>query len=174
MTDLQYGAGWGASVANMSPNLRARIEAHDREEQRQAAAEARERAELAEELQMRNIRSAVELAVQRGEVVNMGEVWRTNGACLGRTHGEAIAYFSAVQDMEDRRHARQAAKEIAAIGADRWYGEMSGDTSAPHPDDVAEQAAIAGRAAEIRHLDSKIARQVRGALRYARRFGGAR
>jgi hypothetical protein len=102
--------GWG-NYSRMSPRVRAACIADDREAHRARQAEERQRAARADYLEQSRIRAALELAEERGEVVSLAEVGRTNGACLGRTRQEFIAEVSAQQDAED---ARAAARTRAA------------------------------------------------------------
>jgi hypothetical protein len=102
MIDTEYRGGWG-SYDRLSPGLRARCIADDREYEAARRAQERERVERAEYAEQVRIRAAVELAEQRGEFVDLNQVVRTRGECLGRTRSEFIAYISAVQDAEDAR-----------------------------------------------------------------------
>lgn len=132
MTDtIQYSAGWGTAAARMSPSLRNRVEQADRAYEQQAAAEERERAARQEQFQTHAITAAMDAAVLRGEAVSISETWRTGGANVGRTRGEALAYFSAVQDLEDARLRRRAQQEIDQVGVSTFYESWSADTSAP-------------------------------------------
>lgn len=110
MTDTKHRGGWGR-YDHLSPSLRARCIADDREFQQACAAAERARAERAEYDETQRIRAAIAQAEERGEYVSLAEVHRTGGANLGHTRAEFIAYISALQDVED---ARTAAKQRAS------------------------------------------------------------
>lgn len=145
---IQMGGGWGTAIDRMSPTLAARMAAADREYERETQRQERERAERVEAMQARAIAASVELALDRGEVVNMREAYRDGG--VGRTRGEFLSYVSAQQDIEDAKLRRRTAREVEQHGL-QYYEDMSADTSAPSESDKAEhQALVKARQAQYR------------------------
>lgn len=145
---IQMGGGWGTAVKRMSPQMAARCAAADAEYERERQKENRERAARDAIAEENRIRASIELALDRGEVVNIREAWSNGG--IGRTKAETLSYISAVQDREDAKLARRAAKEIEKFGQ-AYYDSMSADTSAPSESDLAEhQALVKARQAQYR------------------------
>lgn len=136
---IRMGGGWGTAIDRMSPTTRARVEAADREYERQSREEDRERAARAAIAEEDRIRASIEMALNRGEVVDIRQAWANGG--VGRTRAEALAFYSAQQDIEDARMRRQAQREIARIGELTYYEQMSADMSAPTESEKAEHRA---------------------------------
>jgi hypothetical protein len=86
--------------SQMSPQLQRRIAEQEAAEAREAKAEERARAERREDLEARNIQAAIAQAIENGEEWSPRML---RGQGYGRTRAEAIAYFSGLQDMEDRK-----------------------------------------------------------------------
>lgn len=147
-TVLRAGGGWGTAAAFMSPGVAARVAAADHEYDRQTARQRRERAELLAADEQRRIRASIVEAEARGELVDIRRAIRDGG--VGHTPAEFIALVSAQQDREDARRAAIARREIARIGADRFYAENSADTSAPLEADVAADEALLARGRAVR------------------------
>jgi hypothetical protein len=87
----------------------------------------------------RNVRASIELAQQRGELVDVRAAYRQCG--VGRTHAEVVSYASALMDVEDaqRNARRRAALRRAGIDPD------SGDElDVPTPPSI--HAEVAARA----------------------------
>lgn len=164
MTDtIRMGGGWGTAINRMSPVTRARVEAADREYERQALEERRQRAARAAVAEEDRVRASIEMALDRGEAVDIRQAWADGG--VGRTKGEALAFYSAQQDVEDARLRRRAAREVEQRGLS-YYDDMSADTSAPSESDKAEHQALVqarlaqARAASQRHAARADARAV--------------
>ncbi|SCL20478.1 hypothetical protein [Micromonospora inyonensis] len=122
MDTITTPGGWGASYDRMSPALRARCDADNRDYLRELAADNQRRRAVAGTAEEQAIRAAMLLAEQQGAVVNPAEVWRTGGAAVGRTKAEALSYYSAVQDLEDTRARRQ--EEEARAEAQRYHAAL--------------------------------------------------
>lgn len=137
---IQMGGGWGTAVDRMSPQMQARCAAADVEYERQRQEERRERAARAAYHEEQRIRASIELAIDRGEVVNMREAFQNGG--VGRTKAEALAHYSAVQDIEDAKLRRRAQREIEAVGITEFYAGYTADTTAPSESDLAEHQAL--------------------------------
>jgi hypothetical protein len=119
--------GFGVSLrSQMSEGLQRRIAAEEAAEQRQMAAEQRERTQRAEAWQQNAITAAIQDALARGEEFSPKML---AGRGLGSTHSEFIQQRAALMDVEDAQiQARQA------VAYRKWLQEqsdgMSGDTSA--------------------------------------------
>jgi hypothetical protein len=104
--DVAIRAGWAADGTireMMSPGLAARVATADAEDTRAAERAAREHRARWEAAHGRAVDEAAwQLAREQG--IPLGEARRS----VGRTKAEALAYFSAVQDVEDAR--REAAE----------------------------------------------------------------
>ena len=90
-----------------------------------AAREEREREQYAEESYERAVHLSVVQARERGEAVDCRGAARGE---LGRTPAEAVAYISAMADIEDAKAAAWRRKEFA-----KFEAGLHGDTSAPTP-----------------------------------------
>lgn len=144
---IRMGGGWGTAAARMSPNMQARCAAADAAYARERVAEQRERAQRQAAGADQRIRASIEMALERGELVDIREAYRNGG--VGRTPAEAIAYHSALADIEDAKLARRAQREIDQVGVIQFYADTSADTSAPSESDLAEhQAALQAKQAK--------------------------
>jgi hypothetical protein len=147
MTDnvIRYDAGWSRETGrSLPPAVRARQIAEEQQERQQE----RERQAKAEALRERALMVAMDMAVQRGELVSISETFRTGGANIGHTRAEFIALCSARQDQEDAIARSRARREMQQLGVDAvTYSDlMSGDMSAPT---AAEQAEAATERAKL-------------------------
>jgi len=132
--------GFNSGYETMSDSLRSQVEGADLAYERQAEREAAARRARAAEAHERAVRASIELAQQRGELVDVRAAYRQGG--VGRTHAEVLSYVSAVQDVEDatRNARRRAALRAAGVDPD------SGDALDPGPTPPAIQAEVAARA----------------------------
>lgn len=159
---VMAGGGWGTNYTRMSPAVQARIAAADREYEAEGRRQAQERTAAAEAAQNRAMLASIAAAQDRGEVVDMREAFRNGG--VGRTVREAIEYYSAVADVQDMRLAAQARKVQERLN-EEWYGEVSADTSAPHPAEVAATEAMIARVTEARKRKREIGKIAAAAVR---------
>jgi hypothetical protein len=128
MSDLsiRMGGGFGdVGLSDMSPRLRARVQAADAEEVRKVAKEERERAFLRDEAREAAIAASVIQAADRGEVFDLQEGLRKG---IGRTPNEAISYMSAMADIQDMRANAERRKLF-----NEFEAGFSADMSAPTP-----------------------------------------
>ena len=165
---IRYGASWGDSYETMSPSLRARCAYADAAYDQQSAREARVAAELAALDHDARIKLSIEMAVDRGELVDVRRAYRDGG--IGRTRAEIVAWASAQSDWADAREARLTAKQVENLVNESLYG----DTSAPSPAEVAEWEAVAGRAEKYRAKRRDRAETIKHARRLAAWDRGAR
>jgi hypothetical protein len=126
MKNDQIRGGFNGSLrSQMSPQLQRQIAQQEQIEAREAAQEERARTERAEVLQENAIRAAISQAVEQGQDFHPRML---RGERLGRTRQEAIAYFSGLQDMEDRKVELAERREF-----EQWQirraESLSGDTS---------------------------------------------
>lgn len=140
--------GFGAGRASLrSDTLRARMQELDaREDQLGRVAEA-ERRQRAEAQQESNMMASIQLAYDRGELVDMRQALADGG--IGRTRGEAIAQASAQMDHEDRRIEAREQAEFRKWRAERAEG-TSGDMTAPTAAEAAERDELNARIADHR------------------------
>jgi hypothetical protein len=93
----------GACRDQMSPALQARIAAADAEDQAWAMVDQRHREPVAQALEQARMTASVTAAQARGEAVSLLEAARNGG--VGRTRAEAVAYYSALGDVQEQREA---------------------------------------------------------------------
>jgi hypothetical protein len=123
----QIRGGFGGSLrSQMSPQVQRRIAEQEAAEAREAAQEERARAQRREDFETRNVQAAIAMAIENGQEWSPRML---RGQGYGRTRSEAIAYYSELQDMEDRRAEVREAKEFENWKIQR-SASMSGDTSA--------------------------------------------
>ena len=118
-------AGWVADPAHrarMSPALLRRIQEDDAREAMEAAREERARAQLAAQRQDDAIMDSWRNAVAAG-TATVADLAGWKLETVGRTRGEALAYYSAEQDAEDARlqaamvrYGRRVAEVLGADG----------------------------------------------------------
>lgn len=121
-----YGGFGGALRSQMSPQLLRAIAEQEAEERRQAAQEERARAQRREDFEAANVQSAIAEALASGQEFSPRML---RGQGYGRTRSEAIAHYSAMQDLEDRRAEVREAKEFENWKIQR-SASLSGDSSA--------------------------------------------
>lgn len=128
-TTIVMRAGWGgATLSGASDSLRARVAAADAQLAREDAKLAREREILRSQWQEDAIVGSIRAAIERGETVDMHAAIRDGG--VGRTRAEALAYYSAVGDLEDAREAARLRKQFHGWAPDAVSDALSADTSA--------------------------------------------
>jgi hypothetical protein len=138
---IRMGGGFGdAALSEMSPRLRARVQAADAEYAREVAKEERERAFLRDEEREAAIAASVIQAADRGEVFDLQEALQRG---IGRTPNEVIEYASAMADIQDMRVAAEKRKLF-----NEFEAGFSADMSAPTPAEVAEKEAERAHHAE--------------------------
>jgi hypothetical protein len=141
----------------MSPQLQRQIALQEQAEAKEAREEERLRAQRREALEENAIRAAINQAVENGQEFHPRML---RGERLGRTRQEAIAYYSELQDMEDRRAEVREAKEFENWKIQR-SASLSGETSADLIlSERAEQAKHDERAREAR-LSQAVRRYVK-------------
>lgn len=160
MSELQVrmGGGFGAdTVGRLSPALQHRMLAADAEHEAEGRAQARRRAERAAADEENRIVLSIEMARERGELVDVRQAIADGG--VGRTVSEALSYYSALGDIEDARLAGQARRAQARLN-EELYGEGATwvDTSAPHPDEVAADVALLERGRAVRARKREISK----------------
>ena len=167
MTDFVYGGGWGVAAERMSPRLRAEVDRADAAYERESAQQEVIRAARAEVFHERSVAASIGAALEAGEVFSVPEAIRAGGR--GRTRGEALAFFSAVQDHEDARAAAVARREMRRLGVDEvtYCAERSADTSAPSAAEVAADEALLERGRARAAHRREVAKIVSGHLRVA-------
>jgi len=169
---VYVAGGFGsAGLADASDSLRARIAAADAEHERQAAREAAERRVRAERLAESNIAASVRMAEERGELLTMRE--RMEG--VGRTPSEAIAFYSAVADVEDRKRAAKLERQFREW-RQRENDAASADMTPPSEIDLAELQVMQQRAQRFREreYDRQLTRRQVAADRAAERAAARR
>jgi hypothetical protein len=146
MTDLsvRVSGGWGSLYEQMSDSLRARVAAADVDYERQAEREERARQARADAAYEANVRASIELAQQRGELVDVRAAYRQGG--VGRTHAEVISYASALGDLEDAQRNARRRQALRRAGVDPDSGD---ELDVPQPPGIhAEMAARAMKPGE--------------------------
>jgi hypothetical protein len=133
-------AGWVADPehrARMSPLLLRRIAEDDAREQAQAAREERARAQLAADQQDAAILEQWQRDVALG-LATVADLPSYQLEQVGRTKGEALAYYSAEQDAEDARlqaamvrYGRRVAEAFGADGDKALERLLDGDERVP-------------------------------------------
>jgi hypothetical protein len=122
VTDLtvRVSGGWGSEYPGMSPGLRARIAQSDAEHARAAAAQEQARRVAAEAAYERAVLAAAqEKAAAEGLPLNVA--MRT----VGRTRAEAVAYYSALGDIQDARQEAQQARQLRQLAANAGLIDVS-------------------------------------------------
>jgi hypothetical protein len=141
VTDMsvRVSGGWGSLYEQMSDSLRARVAAADVDYERQAEREERARQARADAAYEANVRASIELAQQRGELVDVRAAYRQGG--VGRTHAEVVSYASALGDLEDAQRAARRRQALRRAGVDPDSGD---EFDVPTPPTI--HAEIAARA----------------------------
>jgi hypothetical protein len=124
--DRIHGGFGGSLRSQMSPQLQRQIALQEQAEAKEAREEERARAQRIEDLEARNVQAAIAMAIENGQEFSPRML---RGQGYGRTRSEAIAYYSELQDMEDRRAEVREAKEFENWKIQRSAG-LSGDTTA--------------------------------------------
>lgn len=150
LPELKPGTGgWNGEVLrHASPTLRARVQQAEaefaRELRQQEALDALE----AEQAAHRRLQASVEAAQARGEAIDAARVAREGG--LGRTRAEAVAWYSAQADVDDRRREALEQRQMRSLLAEmdehavaEHVGRPATSTTAVHA--AAVLAAGAGR-----------------------------
>jgi hypothetical protein len=164
---LYGGGGFGdEGLANASDSLRRRAAEADAEYEREGIRQARQRELETERLREGAIGLSLRMAEERGEALNLRD--RLQG--VGRTKSEALSFYSAVADVEDRK------REVATLRRFQAFQQheqdlSSGDTTAPSEADISELEAMQARAGKFREKQGIIqqARQGSAADRRAER-----
>jgi hypothetical protein len=143
----------GSLRSQMSPQLQRRLAEAEAAEAKQARDEERQRAQRREDLEARNVQAAIAMAIENGEEFSPRML---RGQGYGRTRSEAIAYYSDLQDMEDRRAEVREAKEFEQWQIQR-SASLSGDSTADLV--LAERAERDGR--EERQREARMNASVR-------------
>ena len=109
---VYVNGGFNNSTLNgASPAHRQRVLDADREWERQVAVEERELAARKAQLQDQAMRASIQMALDRGEMVDMREALRNGGD--GRTHRQIVEHMSAMADLEDAGRDARLRKEFA-------------------------------------------------------------
>jgi hypothetical protein len=124
--DRIHGGFGGSLRSQMSPQLQRRLAEAEAAEAKEAAQEERARAQRVEDLRERSVQAAVAQALENGAEFSPRML---RGQGYGRTRAEAIAYFSDLQDVEDRRAEAQERIEFQKWQI-RRSESMSGDSTA--------------------------------------------
>lgn len=169
------GGGWADTRhLRMSENALALSDAADEEIDRQLVAVERRRRARAEVAAQDAVRAAIVMAQARGEYVNAAAAIRSNGATLGRTRAETLAWASAEQDRQDAHEQALARRE--GVTWERWVAEHSANvtpdagevkTAARAEASQAEFEAFNARAAAARAVDKRARRVARDEIRKA-------
>lgn len=134
MSVIYQGGGFGESgLPNASRALLIRSDQEESDYQKGVKAERREREERAELQRQASVAASIADAWERGEVPTRKE--HTDG--VGRTHAEAVAYYDAKQQREDReaeklrrKQLRQLEEELdARAGGESWPGQHAAQQS---------------------------------------------
>lgn len=138
-------AGWAADGTIrelMSPGLRAQVAAADAQD---AAAAARAEREYRARWEVAHERAVDEAAWQlaREQGIPLGEARRS----VGRTKAEALAYFSAVQDVEDARREAAAAQVMRRHLADVGLLDLSAAEPSERSIELAAHTMLPGETA---------------------------
>src|SRR5829696_7997652 len=135
------------------------------------AREVAERRVRAERLAESNIAASVRMAEERGELLTMRE--RMEG--VGRTPSEAIAFYSAVADVEDRKRAAKLERQFREW-RQRENDAASADMTPPSEIDLAELQVMQQRAQRFREreYDRQLTRRQVAADRAAERAAARR
>lgn len=105
MSGTTMGGFNGACRDQMSPGLARRIAQEEAEYARETARQERERQAAAEGAFRERAAASIAEAVERGEQFSMREALAAGG--VGRTRAEAMEYFSALGDLQDRQEAER-------------------------------------------------------------------
>jgi hypothetical protein len=138
--------------SQMSPALQRAMAEQESEERREAARAEREKKQRVEAFAENSFRAAVEQAIADGVDPTAA---RIKGVGVGRTVGQALAYYSAMADAEDARlmaRVRQAFREWEA----QQSASTSADMTAPSEQEMASRAE-----SEARHREARINSAVR-------------
>src|SRR4029453_11656252 len=111
-----------AVLANASDGVRARMGQAYYEYDQQALVEEQERERLREIAREKAFRASIAAAESRGELVDMGQGFRDGGN--GRTPSEAVAYMSAVADLEDAKAAALQRKAFEEWRGEQFYADV--------------------------------------------------
>lgn len=135
MTDVYLNGGFGESgLAKASDALRTRSARDDATYAAAQLREQRERELLVEQRREAAIAASIREAEDRGEILTRAQ--RMHG--YGRTHAESIAYYSALQDMEDARTQALQRKRLQ-----EWADAPDSDEPAPDAKEAWEGQAAA-------------------------------
>jgi len=116
----------------MSPSLQRRLAAEEAAEAREAAQVLRDREAVADELHSRNLVSAIALAQNAGEYVDIARAMRGEG--IGHTKAEFLQMRSDAMDLEDMHSAAEDARAFR-----RWQLQRSDAMSADQTPMSAEE-----------------------------------
>jgi hypothetical protein len=133
---VRVTGGWGSVYEQMSDSLRARVAAADVDYERQAEREERARRARADAAYEANVRASIELAQQRGELIDVRAAYRQGG--VGRTHAEVVSYASALGDLEDAKRNARRRQQLRAAGVDPDSGD---DLEVPQPPGIHAEVA---------------------------------
>jgi hypothetical protein len=106
------------------------------------------------------VRASIELAQQRGELVDGRQAYRSGGT--GRTRSEAISFYSAVQDLEEARRQAEQERAIRQLAVQAGLLDLSEAEPSERAVKVAAEVAVRSRpfvaTVQIRDLSGQTAR----------------
>ena len=151
---VAVGGGFNGSIRDrMSPTLQRRLAAEEAAEAREIAQAERDREAVADELHSRNLVSAIVLAEDAGEWVDVAGAMR-DPSVVGHTHQEFLQMRSDLMDLEDFQAQAEDARSFRRWQTQRSDG-LSADVTPMSPEEKAADAELLsrGRAVQARRRE---------------------
>ena len=153
---VAVGGGFNGSIRDrMSPTLQRRLAQEEAAEAREIAQAERDQAAVRDELQSRNLVSAIVLAEDAGEWVDVARAMR-DPSVVGHTHQEFLQMRSDLMDLEDIQAAAEDARAFRRWQTQRSDG-LSADVTPMSPEEKAvdDQLLARGRAIQRRNKERR-------------------